>query len=64
MEDFEYVIHREYFYDERYRLVQCAHLAVRKIQLAESGGMTRGQMNTCSALNLDTHLYLRRTFAI
>lgn len=33
----EYVIHREYFYDERYRLVQCTHLAVRKIQLAESG---------------------------
>lgn len=64
MELLEYVIHREDFYHERYRLIQRAYLAVRKIQLGESGGRAPGQVNTYSALNLNSHLYLRRTFAM
>lgn len=64
MELLEYTIHRKDFYDERYRLVQCAYLAVRKIQLGRSGGTTRSQAKTYCALYPNPHLYLRRTFAM
>ena len=64
MELFQNVVRRKNFDDKRYRLIQCADLTVRQIQLDKSGGMARGQTNIYFALNSNPHLYLCRAFVM
>lgn len=59
MEFLQNVIRRKHFDDERYRLVQCAELAVRQIELDGMSRMTHDQATAGFALSPEPHLYLR-----